>query len=135
MQILHLRAYSAVESAHLGVGCLDDDVFVPERGLRCYAQAEVARRQIQRFAGKHVAGPRSSEPRPENWIDSVPPVYGGLRLNQRRIPRRRHGIVTAAHVDFDIGEPMLCEMHFKQVVPSCIRRPKTLGTPTAGGTQ
>src|SRR5437764_4873887 len=95
VEIFHVRPHRAVDPLHLRVRRLDQVVFVRRVRAAAVAQSEVARREPQRLAGEHVAGPRPRVPRQEDGVDPGAPIYRLLRLDDHGVRGCAGATVTA----------------------------------------
>src|SRR5439155_3729688 len=102
-EIFRKRERGAVQAFDLRVGRLDDVVFIRGMCATAVAQAEMAGRQAEGRAGEHEAGPGPGVARPEQRLNTMTAVNGGLSLDESRVSGRAGGIITASHVDLDIA--------------------------------
>src|SRR5260370_41762641 len=83
VEVVDERLHRAVEADELRVFALDQVVLVGRVGPAAVAEAEVARRQLERLAGEDVARPRAAAARPEGRVESRLLVRRYLRPDHR----------------------------------------------------
>ena len=71
-------------------------------------------RHLQRLARKHVARPRSRQPRHHHRINPVPLINSLFCEHDFRVRGGARRIVAARHVYFDVAEPLFSKMRLQQ---------------------
>src|SRR5260370_28471966 len=92
VEVVDERLYRAVEADELRVFALDQVVLVGRVGPAAVAEAEVARRQLERLAGEDVGPPRAAAAPPEA------PAESPLRGRREPPPGPRRAGPTGAGV-------------------------------------
>src|SRR5690348_4958676 len=82
-------------------------------GPAAVAKPEMASAKLERRVSENVTRPRATKPRQKHRIDPMILVNRFLRLDDRRIRRRRRGVITAGHVDVDVGKTFFRELCFE----------------------
>src|SRR5579872_5472961 len=110
VQVFHERGDGTVESAHLGVGRLDQVVLI--RGMRTgpVSESEMTGGQAKRRIGEDVSGPGARRARPQLRIEAELAIGRQLGLDEPAGGIGLGWVVAAAHVDFDVAEAVFGEM-------------------------
>src|SRR2546423_644445 len=81
VQILDIRARSALNALHLRIARLDHVILVGRVGAAAMSQAEVSGGQAQRVAGEDVSRPGAAEARQNDGINAGAVIDRSLRAN------------------------------------------------------